>query len=155
MMDQITFEQLITFEQQRQRTVPPSFTFQQMPVQPLISGKALFWGTVGIFGVAYLLSKAFEPTPIRRRCSQCRRTSHTAWNCPFIGERRPFSSSVQKTGNCKCCGRRSRKTQLHHYGGRADDSRWMEMCHPCHVYCGHNGHTQNFAVKPQYCRVAA
>jgi hypothetical protein len=43
--------------------VPPSFTFQQMPARTLISGKAFFWGTVGVLGVAFLLFKAFEPTP--------------------------------------------------------------------------------------------
>jgi hypothetical protein len=28
----------------------------------------------------------------------------------------------------------------------------MEMCLRCHVNCGHNGHTQNDAVRPMYCR---
>jgi hypothetical protein len=37
----------------------------------------------------------------------------------------------------------------------ADDSKSMEMCHECHLHCGHNGHTQNFAIRPRYCRLAA
>jgi hypothetical protein len=44
---------------------------------------------------------------------------------------------------------------LHHWGGRADDSKSKEMCIECHVHCGHNGHTRNFAINPRYCRLAA
>jgi len=128
----------------------------QMPVAPAhepswleVAGRVLL-----LFGAGYLLYKALETPKAKRRCSECGRTNHDARKCPYTGQRRNFPSEVVKTGWCECCGYWFAQTQLHHWGGRADDSRSMEMCIECHVHCGHNGHTQNFAIKPRYCRVA-
>lgn len=127
----------------------------QTAPQPPTLGQIILGGLV-VFGVGYVLYKVlFEPQKRPLHCSECGRTSHSARNCPFTGDRRRFPSSAEKTGWCECCGSRFSKTQLHHYGGRGDDSKSMEMCHECHVHCGHNGHTQNFAIKPRYCRIAA
>jgi hypothetical protein len=118
-------------------------------------GQMVLGGLV-LLGVGYIAYKVlFQSENRTRHCSECGRKSHTARGCPFILDRRRFASSVEKTGWCECCSRWFPKTQLHHYGGRADDSKAMEMCHECHVHCGHNGHTQNLATKPRYCRVAA
>jgi hypothetical protein len=127
---------------------------QNVP-QPPTLGQIILSGLV-LFGVGYIAYKVlFEPKRSSLHCSECGRTSHTARNCPFTGERRRVSSSAEKTGQCECCCGWFRKTQLHHYRGRADDSKSMEMCHECHLHCGHNGHTQNFAIRPRYCRLAA
>jgi hypothetical protein len=130
--------------------IPQALAYVPQPTWGQVVGRVLL-----IAGAGYLLYKALETPKAKRRCSECGRTSHIASNCPYVGERRPFSSVVVKTGWCECCGYRFSKTQLHHWGGRADDSRPMEMCGGCHIHCGHNGHTQSFAIKPRYCRLAA
>lgn len=100
----------------------------------------------------YALYKICEPEPRQRRCSACGSRSHNAARCPHLGERQHFSSQFEKTGSCECCGYSFRKTQLHHYGGRGDNSKAKEMCRSCHLYCGHGGHWVNFAINPRYCR---
>ena len=124
------------------------------PQSPTL-GQIILGGLV-LVGVGYVAYKIIVgPQERRLHCSECGRASHTARNCPFTGARRRFSSSAEKTGWCECCGDWFPRTQLHHYGGRADDSKAMEMCQECHVHCGHDGHTRYFAIKPRYCRVAA
>ena len=136
-------------------TTPEQQPVAHLTLQQPTFGQIVLGGLV-LLGVGYIAYKVlFQPEKRTRRCSGCGRTSHTARSCPFILDRRCFVSSVEKTGWCECCGRWFLKTQLHHYGGRADDSKAMEMCHECHVHCGHNGHTQNLATRPRYCRVAA
>jgi hypothetical protein len=103
----------------------------------------------------YVLYKLCDTEPQRRRCSACGSKSHNVARCPHVGDRQHFSSEFEKTGWCECCGHRFPKTQLHHYGGRADDGKAKEMCRPCHLHCGHSGHWGNFAINPRYCRRAA
>lgn len=144
-----------SFSQLQDVTPPEPRPVAYVTPQSLTLGQIVIGGLV-LCGIGYIAYKVFfEQEERPRHCSECGRTSHTARNCPFSGVRRRFSSSVEKTGWCECCDNWFPKTQLHHYGGRADDSKAMEMCHECHVHCGHNGHTQNFATKPRYCRFAA
>jgi hypothetical protein len=60
-----------------------------------------------------------------QRCSlpPCRRALALSWD-------------FEKTGWCECCGYQFPKTQLHHFGGRADNSKAKEMCRPCHFSAG-------------------
>ena len=134
------------------RFVPVPTLYYQEP-QPVDLGQVLFWSAVGAVGL-YCLSEALTPGK-KRQCSDCGSTRHTARSCPVTGPRRGFSSAVVKTGWCECCGQWFSSTQTHHWGGRADNSKDMEMCHPCHLHCGHNGHTRNRPIKPRYCRMAA
>jgi len=146
-MAQLSSEQLAAIQE---------YFRQQRPVrvEPLISGSTLFWCAAGALGI-YLAYQAFKPEPVQRRCSECGRTSHTAMSCPYTGPRRAISSSVPKTGWCECCNRRFRRTQHHHYGGRADPYKSKEMCLSCHLHCGHDGDFFNFAINPRYCRLVA
>jgi hypothetical protein len=103
----------------------------------------------------FVLYRLLEPETKRRRCSECGRESHNVARCPHVGGRRHFPPDFEKTGWCECCGRQFPKTQLHHYGGRADNSKAKEMCRPCHLHCGHAGNWGYFAINPRYCRRAA
>ncbi len=115
--------------------------FQPSPWAPL------FWTVLA--GVAlYALADDRKP---KRRCSVCDRKNHDARNCPFIGKRQTLR--IKKTGVCRCCGRRPRKTVGHHYGGRGDGSKGKEMCIPCHQHCGHDGNHRKFAINPRVCRL--
>jgi hypothetical protein len=132
-------------------------TAEQPPVVyiPPTLGEIIFGGLM-LLAAGYVGYKIFfQPQKSKRRCSQCGRPSHTAASCPFVGRRHRFSSAIEKTGWCECCSDWFPNTQLHHWGGRADDSKSKEMCIECHVHCGHNGHTRNFAINPRYCRLAA
>lgn len=137
----------------------PRFAFPSHLQSPVASTEQPSWLEIVakvllVAGTGYLVYKALEAPKVRRYCSGCGRGGHNARNCPYTGERRAFSTDVVKTGWCECCGYWFAKTHLHHWRGRADDSRSMEMCPECHVQCGHDGHTRNFAIKPRYCRVA-
>jgi hypothetical protein len=103
----------------------------------------------------YALYKLCEPEPRRRRCAACGSRRHNVARCPHVRERQHFSAAFEKTGWCECCGYSFPKTQLHHYGGRADNSKAKEMCRSCHLHCGHSGQWGNFAINPRYCRRAA
>jgi hypothetical protein len=134
------------------------FALHKQPAQiaytPPTLGEFLV-GAACVLLSGYALYKVFEPEPQRRRCSACLSTSHTIARCPHVGERHHFSSDIEKTGECQCCGDCFPRTQLHHYGGRADNGKAKEMCKPCHLHCGHGGHWGNFASNPRYCRLAA
>jgi len=122
--------------------------------QPLTLGEIILAG-LGVLGGVYLLFQEFSAPEQRRvRCGHCG-LAHTTRSCPRVGERRNFSSAIEKTGWCECCDQWFPKTQLHHYAGRCDDSKGMEMCLPCHLHCGHEGHFQNFAIRPKFCRNVA
>jgi hypothetical protein len=127
--------------------------FQPPPPPSLIE---IIAKTLALAAAGYVFYKLFfEPEPQQRRCSACGSKSHNIARCPHVGERQHFSSDFEKTGWCECCGYQFPKTQLHHYGGRADNSKAKEMCRPCHLHCGHGGHWGNFAINPRSCRVAA
>ena len=130
------------------------FRDQYQVQQPSRLIQFLFWGVAAALAI-YGLPQTFSTEPSKRRCSKCLRTSHTVRNCPFVGNRRPIRAWVKKTGWCQCCGRRSRKTQLHHYGGRANPDKYKEMCRPCHLHCGHDGDYHNFAINPHQCWLVA
>lgn len=125
---------------------------QNQFVEALVGfGKAVLVGGVIIFGLAGAVSLLVGEDPKPRYCSLCDREGHDARNCTRRGERLPIPSWLEKSGRCECCEQRFRNTYWHHYAGRGVD-KWMEMCLECHVNCGHNGHTQNDAVRPYYCR---
>lgn len=130
--------------------------FQPTPVAcivynpPTLGEWLAFAGLLVLGGYAVYKLSEREQRPLR--CSACNSAHHTAATCPHVGERQNFPAHVVKIGICRCCGHRFRKTQIHHYAGRADNTRGKEMCHRCHVRCGHNGHFQNRAVNPRYCR---
>ena len=74
---------------------------QITPQSPTL-GQIILGGLI-LFGVGSVAYKVlFEPQKRPLRCSECGRTSHTARNCPFTGERRRFSCSAEKTGWCEC-----------------------------------------------------
>jgi len=126
---------------------------QPNPLATVLTGivKVAAVGVVIGLGVAVVDSLLGEDGPIPRYCSLCGREGHDARICTRRGERRPIPAWLDKTGWCECCERRFKNTYWHHYAGRGVD-KWMEMCLRCHVNCGHNGHTQNDAVRPMYCR---
>lgn len=66
----------------------------------------------------------------------------------LIGERR-------SEDNVAMPGMASSVDPAPHYAGRGDDSKGMEICLPCHLHCGHEGHFQNFAIRPKFCRNVA
>jgi len=126
---------------------------QSAPYQQPVNTQFLMGAVLAALG-GYALYKLCETEPQRRRCSGCGSKSHNVARCPHVGDRQHFSSEVEKTGWCKCCGHQFPKTQLHHYGGRADNGKAKEMCRPCHLHCGHSGHWGKFAINPRYCRLA-
>lgn len=140
---------------------PIDFDFSQFAPyqQSFVNRRPTLWEVLAgaaLLGLgAYGLYKLCEPAPRRGRCSACGSKSHNVARCPHLGERQCFSWDFEKTGWCECCGYYFHKTQLHHFGGRADNSKAKEMCGPCHLRCGHRGHFGNFAVNPRYCRIAA
>ena len=138
---------------------PPQSPVAEQPIayyQPSLTLAELILRGLLIAGVLYVGYKVFfEPDERVLHCSECGRITHTARNCPFTGDRHHFHLAVEKTGWCQCCGYSFAYTELHHYGGRADDSKGKEMCGPCHLHCGHSGDFHNFAVNPRYCRIAA
>jgi hypothetical protein len=128
----------------------PNDDWSFAPVEPSFPWKPILW-TAGILGAAYLVASLLEDEPAPRFCSLCDREGHDARDCTRRGERRAIPSWLEKSGWCECCDERFKQTYWHHYAGRGVD-KWMEMCLECHVNCGHNGHTQNDAVRPLYCR---
>lgn len=150
---------LIRQNQTRYFPAEPIPSYASAPMAPQLSvpsGSSLLNGLLQIglvfvisYGAYRLLS---EPERRKPRCSVCGRTSHTARNCPIDGPRR--SLAMTKVGVCQCCGGRFRRTELHHYAGRADGTKGKEMCGTCHLHCGHNGHYGNAPINPRYCRVA-
>lgn len=129
--------------------------YRQPVVDALPTLGELLVGAALVAFCGYALCKLCEPEPQRRRCSACGSNSHNVARCPHVGERQHFSWDFEKTGWCECCGFQFPKTQLHHYGGRGDNSKAKEMCTHCHLHCGHSGHWGNFAINPRYCRLAA
>jgi hypothetical protein len=139
--------------------IPQLLPYQLIPAAAIIYTPPTLpdWLILGacVFVAGFALHKLCEPDQRPRRCSGCDSASHTSATCPHIGERHHFLSDIEKIGECQCCGGRFPKTQLHHYGGRGDNSKAKEMCLLCHVQCGHEGHFHNKAINPYYCRRAA
>ena len=132
----------------------PQIRIQQPTLGELIVdvlGKLAVAGVA--FGIVYAGCELLFGTDERvMHCSDCGRTNHTARNCPFTGQRTRLA--IEKTGMCRCCGGRFRFTQLHHYAGRGEE-RGKEMCRPCHLHCGHDGHWKIYPINPRFCRLPA
>ncbi len=146
--------------------IPPEeinpMRWEAPPVPPIqlqqpAAGKAIadLLGAAAVVGLGFLAGAAvgellFGQEKRVVHCSGCDSTSHTARNCPVTGRRIPLR--IEKTGNCSCCRRRYRSTQLHHYAGRGLE-RGKEMCLPCHLHCGHDGNWKLGPYNPRRCRL--
>jgi hypothetical protein len=133
---------------------PPT---QQIQFQQPTVGKVItdVLGAVAVVGLGFAAGAAIGELLFGQQervlhCSDCGRSGHTARNCPVTGQR--VALRKEKTGNCGCCGRRFRSTQLHHYAGRGLE-RGKEMCLPCHLQCGHDGNWKLGPFNPRYCRL--
>jgi hypothetical protein len=86
------------------------FPLYQQPAQiaytPPTLGEFLVGAACVLLG-GYAFYKVFEPEPQPRRCSSCLSTSHIIARSPHVGERQHFSSDIEKTGECQCCGPRN------------------------------------------------
>jgi hypothetical protein len=120
------------------------------PAQGEIPWGALLLGGLAVVGLVALTS---EGEPKKRYCCACGRVGHNRNNCPCTEPRAHFSQSVPKSRRCQCCGQYRYETQRHHPRGRADASDRLDLCGDCHLECGHDGHFQNPARKPQVCRI--
>jgi hypothetical protein len=117
---------------------------------------SLTWSEIIVGGLAlgllvYAAYTTFsEPEKSARHCSVCDSTNHDRRNCPYDGPRIRFSRTIPMSASCECCGQYP-AAQRHHTRGRSDDSDKLDVCHSCHLHCGHKGHWQNFPTKPRVC----
>lgn len=128
---------------------------EQVPDQPCSLTERLVVG-VGLVGLLCLLTSAFSEltrSQPERACSVCDQRGHDRRTCPYDGPRQRFSSALQKSRRCDCCGQYGYAIKRHHTRGRADTSDGLDMCDACHLRCGHEGDFGNLPIKPRFCRI--
>jgi hypothetical protein len=142
----------------RKAVFTPSTPVYYVPVPPLAlmyAPQQIAWGPLLLaaaagLGVAALCGAFDDPAP--RRCGTCGKSGHDTRTCRQNASKR-VPLCIVKTGWCTCCNRRFERTEGHHYAGPADGTKGREMCGTCHLVCGHDGHWQNMARNPRYCRL--
>jgi hypothetical protein len=86
-------------------------------------------------------------------CRVCGKNEHNVLRCPLAGQRIRFSTSIRKSKRCECCGQYGYSIERHHTRGRSDPSDYLDVCHDCHLECGHGGNWKNAPMKPRKCWV--